>query len=129
MAPEAGEGVGTPATARSGRVAAKGREWLLVAADGVEGRVAAQLVGAAPVPAPEAPAQGPPPAPADNCHPSYHGVCILPPPPDLDCGDVGVRRFQVVPPEPRGFDGDNGGVGCESRRPGTAPRVRHRSRP
>ncbi len=47
------------------------------------------------------------------CDPSYPGVCIPPAPPDLDCGDVGDRRFQVVPPDPHGFDGDGDGVGCE----------------
>jgi hypothetical protein len=49
-----------------------------------------------------------------NCHPSYPTVCIPPPPPDLDCGDIPYRGFQVVPPDPHGFDGDNDGVGCES---------------
>lgn len=61
----------------------------------------------------------PPPAPASppvggNCDPSYPGVCIAPSPPDLDCGDVTFRRFQVLPPDPHRFDGDNNGVGCES---------------
>ena len=28
------------------------------------------------------------PAPPSNCDPSYPGVCIPPPPPDLDCGDI-----------------------------------------
>lgn len=49
-----------------------------------------------------------------NCHPAYPGVCIPPPPPDLDCKDVSYRRFQVLPPDPHGFDGDNDGIGCES---------------
>lgn len=49
-----------------------------------------------------------------GCDPSYPGVCIPPAPPDLDCGDVGARRFAVVPPDPHGFDGDGDGVGCES---------------
>jgi micrococcal nuclease len=63
------------------------------------------------------PAPGPAPAPAPvsgGCDPSYPGVCILPYPPDLDCGQVGFRRFQVIPPDPHGFDGDGDGVGCES---------------
>jgi micrococcal nuclease len=48
------------------------------------------------------------------CDPSYPGVCIPPPPPDLDCGDIGERRFQVVPPDAHNFDRDHDGLGCES---------------
>ncbi|MFW6199244.1 MAG: thermonuclease family protein [Gemmatimonadota bacterium] len=48
-----------------------------------------------------------------SCHPAYPGVCIPPPPPDLDCGDISHRRFQVRPPDPHRFDGDGDGVGCE----------------
>jgi micrococcal nuclease len=48
------------------------------------------------------------------CDSSYPGVCIPPAPPDLDCGDVQYRRFQVLPPDPHGFDRDGDGVGCES---------------
>ena len=49
-----------------------------------------------------------------NCHPSYPTVCIPPPPPDLDCGDIPFRRFPVVGDDPHRFDGNNDGVGCES---------------
>ena len=49
-----------------------------------------------------------------NCEPSYPGVCIPPPPPDLDCGDISYRRFQVLPPDPHNFDRDGDGIGCES---------------
>ena len=49
-----------------------------------------------------------------NCHPSYPTVCIPPPPPDLDCGDIPYRRFAVVGSDPHRFDGDNDGIGCES---------------
>lgn len=49
-----------------------------------------------------------------NCDPSYATVCIPPPPPDLDCGQISFRRFTVLPPDPHGFDGDHDGVGCES---------------
>jgi micrococcal nuclease len=49
-----------------------------------------------------------------NCDPSYPTVCIVPPPPDLNCSDVPYRRFDVVGPDPHGFDGDNDGIGCES---------------
>lgn len=51
--------------------------------------------------------------PTGNCSPSYPTVCIPPPPPDLDCGEIPYRRFQVLPPDPHGFDGDHDGIGCE----------------
>jgi micrococcal nuclease len=54
----------------------------------------------------------PPDAPA-GCDPSYVGVCIPSPPPDLDCGDIAFRRFAVVGPDPHRFDGEGDGVGCE----------------
>jgi micrococcal nuclease len=71
------------------------------------------LWGATPPPTPT-PAPAVPPPPAGNCDPSYPGVCIPPYPPDLDCGQISFRRFQVVPPDPHGFDGDHDGIGCES---------------
>lgn len=49
-----------------------------------------------------------------NCSPSYPTVCIPPPPPDLNCGDIQFRRFKVLPPDPHNFDGDHDGIGCES---------------
>lgn len=49
-----------------------------------------------------------------NCDPAYPGVCIPPPPPDLDCGDVNFKNFQVLPPDPHHFDRDHDGIGCES---------------
>lgn len=55
------------------------------------------------------------PAPTKgNCDPSYPTVCIVPPPPDLDCGDIPYRRFKVVGADPHRFDGDRDGIGCES---------------
>lgn len=48
-----------------------------------------------------------------RCDPSYPDVCIPPPPPDLDCGDIPYRRFRVLPPDPHRFDGDRDGIGCE----------------
>jgi len=70
------------------------------------------LWGPTPTPVPTvAPAAPPPPG---NCDPSYPGVCIPPYPPDLDCGDIPYRRFQVISPDPHGFDGDHDGIGCES---------------
>ena len=68
-------------------------------------------------PAEPAPAQSETPtagAAPTLCDPSYPGVCIPPPPPDLDCGEVSHRRFTVLPPDPHGFDGDGDGIGCES---------------
>lgn len=48
-----------------------------------------------------------------NCHPSYPGVCIPPPPPDLNCGDITFRRFTVIGSDPHNFDTDGDGIGCE----------------
>ncbi|CCF85562.1 thermonuclease family protein [Nitrolancea hollandica] len=62
--------------------------------------------------APPAPTQEP--AAGGNCDPSYPGVCIPPPPPDLDCKDVSYRRFAVVAPDPHRFDSDHDGIGCET---------------
>lgn len=74
-----------------------------------------------PTPVPAAPTQQPAqeasapvaPAPAAGCHPSYPTLCLQNFP-DLDCRDIGARRFSVVPPNPHGFDGVGDGVGCES---------------
>ncbi|MCU1587522.1 MAG: hypothetical protein JWN31_1015 [Frankiales bacterium] len=49
-----------------------------------------------------------------GCDPSYPTVCIPPAPPDLDCGDISYRRFEVRPPDPHHFDADHDGIGCES---------------
>ena len=49
-----------------------------------------------------------------NCDPSYPDVCIPSPPPDLDCGDITHQNFEVLQPDPHGFDGDYDGIGCES---------------
>ncbi len=51
-----------------------------------------------------------------NCSPSYPTVCIPPPPPDLNCGDISYRNFRVVGSDPHRFDGDHDGVGCEDAR-------------
>jgi len=55
----------------------------------------------------------PGPDPRAGCDPSYPDVCILPPPPDLDCRDIPWRRFRVLPPDPHRLDGDRDGIGCE----------------
>ncbi|MDQ3502920.1 MAG: thermonuclease family protein [Actinomycetota bacterium] len=62
-------------------------------------------------PAPVVPA---PAAARGNCDPAYPSVCIPPPLPDLDCGEIPHRRFAVLAPDPHGFDGNSDGVGCES---------------
>jgi len=70
-----------------------------------------------PEPAVEAPPPEPEAAPADepasNCDPAYPDSCIPPPPPDLDCGDIGERDFTVLAPDPHGFDREGDGIGCE----------------
>lgn len=48
-----------------------------------------------------------------RCDPSYPTICIAPNSPDLDCGDIPYRRFQVIGSDPHRFDGDNDGIGCE----------------
>lgn len=53
---------------------------------------------------------------AGNCDRAYPTVCIAPPPPDLDCKDIRYRNFKVLSPDPHRFDGDNDGIGCESKR-------------
>ncbi len=66
-------------------------------------------------PLPVSPPAAPSAPPVEGaCDPSYPGVCIPPGPPDLDCGDITFRRFEVLPPDPHRFDGDDNGVGCES---------------
>jgi hypothetical protein len=49
-----------------------------------------------------------------RCSPAYPTVCIPPPPPDLDCGNVRFRNFRVLAPDPHRFDGDHDGVGCKT---------------
>jgi len=60
----------------------------------------------------------PPPPPPPSCAASYPTVCIRPPPPDLNCGDIPYTNFTVlwnVPdPDPHHFDGDKDGIGCET---------------
>jgi hypothetical protein len=66
-----------------------------------------------PPPPTTAATQPAPPPSSGSCDPSYPGVCIPPAPPELDCGDIPHRRFEVLSPDPHGFDGDHDGVGCE----------------
>jgi len=74
-----------------------------------------------PVPPTAIPTSTPPPQPptptatsAPTCDPNYSGACIPIVGFDLDCGDVGVKRFRVVGVDRHGFDGDNDGIACES---------------
>jgi len=70
-----------------------------------------------PVPAPPVSLPVPPPpqpGAGAGCDSSYPSVCIPPAPPDLDCPQIAPRRFQVLPPDPHGFDSDHDGIGCES---------------
>jgi hypothetical protein len=49
-----------------------------------------------------------------TCSPSYLGICIPPPPPDLNCPDVfPSMNFRVLPPDPHDFDRDLDGIGCD----------------
>jgi hypothetical protein len=75
-----------------------------------------------PPPQPALPPPPPPPPPTttrQTCAPSYSDECIPPPPPDLDCKDIPYRNFRVlwnVPdPDPHHFDGDQDGIGCETK--------------
>lgn len=67
-----------------------------------------------PTPEPPPPTSTPVPAPVSNCDPHYPTVCIPRYPPDLNCGDIPFKRFQVLQPDPHGFDRDKDGIGCES---------------
>ena len=49
-----------------------------------------------------------------GCDASYPDVCIPPPPPDLNCGDLEYRDIRVLPPDPHNLDADGDGVGCRS---------------
>ncbi|MCX7623289.1 MAG: thermonuclease family protein [Thermomicrobium sp.] len=93
-----------PDTRYAGRLAAAER----VARSVGEGLWGACTGAPATVPAP-------PPSPSSaGCDPSYPDICVPPPPPDLDCRDIPVRRFRVLPTDPHWFDTDRDGVGCES---------------
>ena len=49
-----------------------------------------------------------------NCEYSYPDTCISSPPPNLNCEDMSDKNFEVLPPDPHGFDCDEDGIGCES---------------
>jgi hypothetical protein len=66
----------------------------------------------------ELPAPGnvtaPPEEEEDNCDSAYPDACIPPYPPDLDCGDISEKNFEVGSSDPHRFDNDNDGIGCET---------------
>ena len=41
-------------------------------------------------------------------------IRISSPPPDLNCQNISDKNFEVLPPDPHGFDRDEDGIGCES---------------
>jgi hypothetical protein len=49
----------------------------------------------------------------DDCDPAYPGVCIPPPPPDLDCRDIEYRNFTVLDPIPTISMGMRMGLGVK----------------
>lgn len=49
-----------------------------------------------------------------TCATEYPTICILPPPPDLNCTDIPFRNFPVRAPDRHRFDSDSDGIGCES---------------
>lgn len=51
------------------------------------------------------------PMEACDCDPAYPDVRLPSPPPDLDCRQIGARRFRVLPSDPHNFDGDFNGIG------------------
>lgn len=63
-----------------------------------------------PTPTPPVPA---PPAPTGPCDPNYAGACIPVYPPDVDCGQITARNFQVVGTDVHNFDVDNDRIACE----------------
>lgn len=63
------------------------------------------------------PTRTPSPTPTRNpalCAAEYPTICVPPPPPDLNCGQIVHRNFLVLPPDRHNFDTDNDGVGCEA---------------
>jgi len=57
-------------------------------------------------------------SPTPRCDPAYPTICIPPPPPYLNCGDIPYRNFLVLWPDPHDLDGrDRNGIGCERPTP------------
>jgi micrococcal nuclease len=51
-----------------------------------------------------------------TCLTDYVGACVPPPPPDLDCDDIG-HAIRVVGADPHRLDGDGDGRACEPAPP------------
>lgn len=62
------------------------------------------------------PVSGPTGTSGRRCDPNYAGVCIPPPPPDLDCAGITARRFRVVGTDVHHLDSDGDGIACEGAR-------------
>jgi micrococcal nuclease len=57
-------------------------------------------------------------SPTPRCDPAYPTVCIPPPPPYINCGDIPYRNFLVLWPDPHDLEGrDRNGIGCEKPTP------------
>ena len=56
-----------------------------------------------------------PKALVSTCLPDYVGACVPPPPPDLDCADIG-HPIRIVGDDPQRLDGDGDGKACEPSR-------------
>jgi len=71
------------------------------------------IAKAPPVTAPPTTERAPPPE--SNCDPAYPNDCIPPPPPDLDCADIGHRvEVDHRYGDPHRLDTDGDGIGCDS---------------
>ena len=46
------------------------------------------------------------------CAPEYPGLCLSPPPPDLDCADLAWSHFPALAPDRHHLDADGDGIGC-----------------
>ena len=53
----------------------------------------------------------------NTCLPDYVGACVPPPPPDLDCADIG-HAIRVVGADPHNLDADGDGRACEPSKAG-----------
>jgi endonuclease YncB( thermonuclease family) len=53
-----------------------------------------------------------PKALVSTCLPDYVGACVPPPPPDLDCADIG-HPIRIVGDDPHRLDRDGDGKACE----------------
>lgn len=53
--------------------------------------------------------------PPSECSPYYPTICLLPPPPDINCPQLfPMVNIPTLPPDPHGLDADNDGIGCEA---------------